>query len=125
MTDEIPDDVVERALKAYEAIINASPLLPRNKFEYRLAFRAAGRVFVEWEMERQSLAEATHKKRGTTYDVLAELALLQTDTPLEDMAEVVVYRCRETGDFWVRKYSEFYDGRFDIRSRTKKGQTDE
>ena len=59
-------------------------------------------------------ATATHKKRGTTYDVISGLALVQTDEPLTDMAEVVIYRCRETGAYWVRRHSEFYDGRFEI-----------
>lgn len=56
-------------------------------------------------------ATATHKKRGTTYDLLGD-AFLQTEVPLSDMNRVVVYRCRETGEYWVRRYVEFYDGRF-------------
>ena len=81
------------------------------------AYLKAGEALIRVEAAERKLAmavEATvrHKKRGTTYEVLAGLALLQTDTPLSDMAEVVVYRCKETGDFWVRPCSEFNDGRF-------------
>lgn len=64
-------------------------------------------------------ATATHKKRGTTYDVISDLALLQTDVPLTDMAEVVIYRCRDTGYYWVRRHAEFHDGRFMLAAAPK------
>jgi len=53
-----------------------------------------------------------HKKRGSTYDVIGE-AKIQADEPLTDYEVAVVYRCRETGDLWIRRKSEFYDGRFE------------
>ena len=52
-----------------------------------------------------------HIKRGTTYQVIA-CGKLQTDTPLTDYADVVAYRCDETGDVWVRPQSEFTPDRF-------------
>jgi hypothetical protein len=52
-----------------------------------------------------------HIKRGTTYTIIAR-GLLQTDHPLSDYAEVVVYRCDETGDTWIRPQSEFTPDRF-------------
>ena len=52
-----------------------------------------------------------HIKRGTTYQVIGR-GKLQTDAPLTDYAEVVAYRCEETGDVWVRPQSEFTPDRF-------------
>lgn len=52
-----------------------------------------------------------HIKRGTTYQIIAR-GKLQTDTPLEDYAELVAYRCEETGDVWFRPQSEFTPDRF-------------
>jgi len=53
-----------------------------------------------------------HKKRGSTYTVVG-LAEVQADEPLTDYEVVTVYRCRETGRLWVRRKSEFEDGRFE------------
>jgi hypothetical protein len=53
-----------------------------------------------------------HRKRGSVYTMVGS-AKLQTDTPLSDMAEVIIYRHVETGQLWARPPSEFYDGRFD------------
>ncbi|WWT39561.1 hypothetical protein [Microcystis phage Mae-JY02] len=52
-----------------------------------------------------------HKKRGSTYRVLGR-GKVQTDTPLTDYAEVVVYQAEADGTVWVRPVSEFKDGRF-------------
>jgi hypothetical protein len=52
-----------------------------------------------------------HKKRGSCYMVLST-ATLQTDTPLTDMTELVVY-VAEDGRTWVRPQAEFFDGRFE------------
>lgn len=52
-----------------------------------------------------------HVKRGSTYRVVGR-GKIQTDTPLTDYAEVVVYRGEEDGLIWVRPTAEFDDGRF-------------
>lgn len=54
-----------------------------------------------------------HKKRGTTYIVVGQ-AQVQADEPLTDYEIVTVYRCEQTGDLWVRRISEFMDGRFEL-----------
>lgn len=51
-----------------------------------------------------------HKKRGSTYRVIAE-GRLQVDADL-DNEKVVVYR-GEDGQVWVRPTYEFNDGRFE------------
>lgn len=53
-----------------------------------------------------------HKKRGTTYTIVGT-AEVQAEEPLTDYEVVVVYRCTEDGKLWVRRTSEFYDGRFE------------
>jgi hypothetical protein len=57
--------------------------------------------------------KARHRKRGTTYTIEGS-AHLQTDTPLSDMAELIVYRSDHDGSLWVRPTTEFNDGRFDL-----------
>lgn len=52
-----------------------------------------------------------HIKRGSTYRVLGR-GKVQTDAPLTDYAEVVVYQGEADGLVWVRPTSEFDDGRF-------------
>ncbi len=51
-----------------------------------------------------------HVKRGTEYAEIGR-GKLQTDTPLSDYAELVVYQC-DDGAIWVRPVTEFEDGRF-------------
>jgi hypothetical protein len=63
--------------------------------------------------------EAKHTQRGSTYDVLG-CATIQTKQPLNDMDEVVLYRCQKTGRLWARRREEFFDGRFEITSRNVK-----
>lgn len=53
-----------------------------------------------------------HKKRGTEYRAFEHMAHLQTDTPLTDMARLVIYES-EAGALWARPPSEFDDGRFE------------
>lgn len=53
-----------------------------------------------------------HKKRGTTYNIVG-VAEVQAEDPLTEAEITVVYRCREDGSLWVRRKSEFYDGRFE------------
>jgi hypothetical protein len=52
-----------------------------------------------------------HVRRGTIYDLVC-VASIQTDTPLNDYDQVMVYR-GEDGQTWVRPLSEFNDGRFE------------
>lgn len=56
-----------------------------------------------------------HIKRGSTYQVVGR-GKLQTDAPLSDLAELVIYQSEADGTFWVRPVGEFYDGRFEITS---------
>jgi hypothetical protein len=54
-----------------------------------------------------------HVKRGTEYTIVSNSAQIQCpkDRPLTDYEVVVIYR-GEDGEHWVRRRSEFYDGRF-------------
>lgn len=54
-----------------------------------------------------------HKKRGTTYEIIA-IAKLQYSGRLDDMTEMVVYRSDSDGSLWVRSEKEFKDGRFEL-----------
>lgn len=68
-----------------------------------------------------ALERVQHIKRGTTYQIIAR-GKLQTDKPLEDYAELVAYRCEETGDVWFRPKSEFTPDRFATLSADTKGK---
>lgn len=52
-----------------------------------------------------------HKKRGSTYVVVGQ-AQVQCEDGLTDYEVVTVYRGRD-GQLWVRRKSEFEDGRFE------------
>ncbi len=52
-----------------------------------------------------------HVKRGATYRVIGR-GKVQTDTPLADYAEVVIYQGENDGMIWCRPVAEFDDGRF-------------
>lgn len=54
-----------------------------------------------------------HRKRGTSYDVLTSVAEAQCATgPINDGDHVTLYQGGD-GNWWVRKTSEFQDGRFE------------
>jgi hypothetical protein len=61
--------------------------------------------------ERDAGMKFKHRKRGTSYTVLGR-AVLQTNQPVSDEQELVVYAGAD-GRLWVRPVSEFYDGRFE------------
>jgi hypothetical protein len=60
-----------------------------------------------------------HKKRGSTYQVIAT-GRLQVDGDL-DMEKVTVYR-GEDGDVWIRPDYEFNDGRFEALAASEGGE---
>jgi hypothetical protein len=54
-----------------------------------------------------------HKKRGTSYTIVGTAQVqAPDDAPLTDFEVVVVYR-GDDGNLWVRRRSEFFDGRFE------------
>lgn len=52
-----------------------------------------------------------HKKRGTEYELIGTAQVRATE-PLTDYEVVVVYKSVDDGQLWVRRRSEFCDGRF-------------
>lgn len=66
----------------------------------------------------RSPASATHKKRGSEYDVLGG-AEIQASSPINEGDVVTVYRCKDDGKLWARPVAEFFDGRFEIAARPK------
>lgn len=64
-----------------------------------------------------------HKKRGTTYDIIGSATVQASlPPPLYDGAEVLIYRCREDGLLWVRRPTEFHDGRFEKIAPPSRGE---
>lgn len=53
-----------------------------------------------------------HVKRGTTYTMVGT-AEVQASEPLTEAELVQVYRSDQTGMLYVRRNSEFFDGRFE------------
>lgn len=51
-----------------------------------------------------------HKHPDRTYTIVGD-GKVQAREPLTDMESVVIYR-GEDGDLWVRRTTEFHDGRF-------------
>ena len=67
-------------------------------------------------------ARVQHIKRGSIYKVIGR-GILQTDTPLNDYAPVVIYQCETDGKIWVRNEAEFDDGRFAALCAIADGET--
>ena len=55
-----------------------------------------------------------HKKRGTTYAVIGTATVQASGAPIAEAELVVVYRAESDGALWVRRQSEFHDGRFEL-----------
>jgi len=87
-----------------------------------------GRALLDWCADRRADADAPaqprvrHKKRGSTYRVLGR-GELQSSSPIEEGAMLVVYRCETDGRLWVRPAVEFDDGRFETLSDAPAMQT--
>ncbi|WP_458760509.1 hypothetical protein ACSVBT_06875 [Afipia sp. TerB] len=64
-----------------------------------------------YEAGREKGARYRHVKRGGIYRVVGR-AQVQADDPLTDYEIVTVYRDQD-GELWVRRKSEFEDGRFE------------
>ena len=45
----------------------------------------------------------THYKNGTTYEIVTDRALIESTK-----VRSVVYRCRKTGQVWVRPFDDFH-----------------
>lgn len=60
----------------------------------------------------KELAMFRHIKRGSVYSKIGDAQVQASDAPLTDYEVVVVYRGVD-GQLWVRRKSEFYDGRFE------------
>lgn len=58
------------------------------------------------------MSKVKHVKRGTVYKIIGE-AKIQTDIPLTDYDDVIVYQGESDGHIWVRRKTEFEDGRFE------------
>ena len=63
-----------------------------------------------------TLVDRYQHRKGGIYDVLGE-ARIQSDIPLTDMDEVVIYQSLEDGSLWARRKDEFFDGRFKAIAR--------
>ncbi|USN15284.1 hypothetical protein KIKIMORA_01380 [Brevundimonas phage vB_BpoS-Kikimora] len=67
-------------------------------------------------LESHARPRRTHIKRGGAY-TLYGAGIIQTETPLKDGDNVVIYR-DEDGRWWARPPIEMYDGRFGHNPRT-------
>lgn len=53
-----------------------------------------------------------HKKRGTEYRLMTQVAKVQSNAPIYEGDLVAVYM-DSSGDYWIRPDTEFMDGRFE------------
>lgn len=61
-----------------------------------------------------------HRKRGDTYDIMGPATVQVSTEPLMDNDEVFVYKSTTDGRMWVRRRTEFLDGRFKFVPRDNK-----
>lgn len=54
-----------------------------------------------------------HKKRGTSYTILAEGELHSAEFSVLNGSTLVAYRDVDSGKVWFRPKDEFFDGRFE------------
>jgi hypothetical protein len=122
--DGVKLDVVALVQRAYLAGFNASTQWWNGEFPFA-EDKTCPTTDPDWISERDTALRADndrlwatskhervqHIKRGTTYTVIAK-GKLQTDKPLSDYADVVVYQCEQTGLTWIRPQSEFTPDRF-------------
>jgi len=111
---QIPEDVMKLAEDALRDAVKLTAKANAKHSDWEAARSIIARALTDREAREQapySHVRVRHKKRGTTYDVIAT-GRLQVDGDL-DMEKVTVYR-GEDGQVWVRPEYEFYDGRFEI-----------
>ena len=90
-----------------------SPFAKANNPRIVAAKAALARLSSPGAQQRAGEDVWRHKKRGSTYKIVGE-AQVQAETPLTDYECVTVYRCLQSGELWVRRNSEFHDGRFEL-----------
>lgn len=60
-----------------------------------------------------------HKKRGTTYTLRGTGLVSNSGEPLVDGDEVEIYQSEDDWKWYVRRKTEFHDGRFEeLKGRT-------
>ena len=61
-----------------------------------------------------------HRKRGSTYRLLGVVEV-QCDAPVIDAEVLLLYRAENDSSLWVRRRSEFMDGRFERIEENRDG----
>jgi hypothetical protein len=70
-------------------------------------------AFAAWKMGQTPRDRVRHKVRGSYYEIIG-FATVQTADALKDDDRVFVYRDIDSDEMYVRKDSEFADGRFEL-----------
>jgi hypothetical protein len=110
------DDLIERARDRILAESRARVMTDDDRyvlsFSAAKAFARAALAVVEEQAWRPT---HRHKKRGSEYEIVSRSAQIQcpADWPLTDYELAVVYKGRD-GRLWVRRRSEFDDGRVEL-----------